>query len=104
MAERQSVRVGVVVVVVIVVVVGAVVVVVVVVAATSDQAAAQLRGLEQAWGATSVLEVPTRPFSNKYRFVPPPGHVTLRFATGAVLIRQVPIPGPRLCLKHCISG
>ena len=62
MAERQSVRVGVVVVVVIVVVVGAVVVVVV--AATSDQAAAQLRGLEQAWGATSVLEAPTTPFSN----------------------------------------
>ena len=64
MAERQSVRVGVVVVVVVIVVVVGAVVVVVVVAATSDQAAAQLRGLEQAWGATSVLEVPTRPFSN----------------------------------------
>ena len=48
-----------VVVVVIVVVVGAVVVVVVV-AATSDQAAAQLRGLEQAWGATSVARGPNQ--------------------------------------------
>ena len=53
----------VVVVVAVVVVVGVyVVVVVVVVAATSAQAAAQLRDLEQARGATAVLEVPPGPF------------------------------------------
>ena len=49
---------------IVVVVVVVVAVVVVVVAATSVQAVAQLRGLEQARGATAVLEVPTRPFSN----------------------------------------
>ena len=36
--------------------------------------------------------------------MPPPSHVPLHLTTGAVLSRQVPIPGPRLCLKHCTSG